>query len=381
MSEKTTQTIAQETATEISKKPIGVVKMHTMPEKFLNYLSKGRTNDFGNKIGARNIGLKKNLIVGGAIALAIILAIGLAAWFFIKSINNKPADDNLISYTQNLDNNAPLNNLENQNNNNENDSQCLAETCLGCSLEQCKILSGSCQIKTIQEPDSITGQITIVEICAPVVIEQNLPETPTSTPENLPDDQDDNPTDISDSDNDGLSDEEERVWGTDQGNSDSDNDSYNDGTEIENLYDPMKGSDTKLLNSDMAKQWVDSENGYSVLYPSSFAFSQKDDESGATFTDNITGQFFQITFLENESEALTIEDWYMGIDSAFDLSLAKRAQIGGLDAIEAGQNSWYVLVQGKICLVDYNSGYPLRPYFSTSFKGFLKSLNFFSNPY
>jgi hypothetical protein len=43
-----------------------------------------------------------------------------------------------------------------------------------------------------------------------------------------------------DSDQDGLSDEEEKIYGTDPKNSDSDGDSYSDSIEIKNGYDPLK---------------------------------------------------------------------------------------------------------------------------------------------
>lgn len=43
-----------------------------------------------------------------------------------------------------------------------------------------------------------------------------------------------------DSDQDGLSDEEEKIYGTDPQNSDTDGDSYSDGVEVKTGYDPLK---------------------------------------------------------------------------------------------------------------------------------------------
>lgn len=45
---------------------------------------------------------------------------------------------------------------------------------------------------------------------------------------------------FSDSDQDGLSDEEERAYGTDPNKADTDGDSYSDGTEVKSGYDPLK---------------------------------------------------------------------------------------------------------------------------------------------
>lgn len=43
-----------------------------------------------------------------------------------------------------------------------------------------------------------------------------------------------------DSDKDGLSDAEEKIYGTDPGNADSDHDGYSDGVEVKSGYDPLK---------------------------------------------------------------------------------------------------------------------------------------------
>lgn len=55
-----------------------------------------------------------------------------------------------------------------------------------------------------------------------------------------------------DSDQDGLSDEEEKTYGTDPQISDTDGDSYSDGAEIKSGYDPLKKSPDDKLVPDMA---------------------------------------------------------------------------------------------------------------------------------
>jgi len=52
-----------------------------------------------------------------------------------------------------------------------------------------------------------------------------------------------------DSDQDGLSDEEEKVYGTDPQKADTDGDGYSDGAEIRSGYDPIKASNDKLAPS------------------------------------------------------------------------------------------------------------------------------------
>jgi len=54
-----------------------------------------------------------------------------------------------------------------------------------------------------------------------------------------------------DSDQDGLSDQEEKLYGTDPHNPDTDGDGYTDGIEVKNGYDPTKkGPDDKLIKND-----------------------------------------------------------------------------------------------------------------------------------
>lgn len=54
-----------------------------------------------------------------------------------------------------------------------------------------------------------------------------------------------------DSDQDGLSDDEERTYGTDPNNRDTDGDSYSDGTEVKSGYDPLKRAPGDKIISDV----------------------------------------------------------------------------------------------------------------------------------
>ncbi|PIP26962.1 MAG: hypothetical protein COX30_04570 [Candidatus Moranbacteria bacterium CG23_combo_of_CG06-09_8_20_14_all_39_10] len=83
------------------------------------------------------------------------------------------------------------------------------------------------KIKTIQLPFLVLSFLVIASFSFYVTAQENA-----TTTNNI----------FLDSDQDGLSDEEEKLYGTDLRNSDTDGDSYSDGAEIKSGYDPLKPS-------------------------------------------------------------------------------------------------------------------------------------------
>jgi len=183
-----------------------------------------------------------------------------------------------------------------------------------------------------------------------------------------------------DTDQDGLTDEEEKIWKTNPAVADTDGDGYADGLEVANSYDPLKGESARLAESNLVKTWNDSQNGFSVMYPAAFTALAKDDGTGVTFTATSTGQFFQISVLDNGSNAQSIDEWYLETNPTVSPDSIQHQQIGGKQGIAAGDSSYYVLNGSKVYLISYNMGYPPTAYFSTSFGAFLKSFQFFNNP-
>lgn len=372
-------TIAQQTAAEVTKKSIGDFKIHTMPDKFLNYLSKGKTVTSGGgamTMGTKLGGLKRNVVIGIAVALVFVLVLGAAAWFFVKSINQK-TDDNLIinqppGQNQNQKNIQPVTEQKLET------SDCSDTNCEACSADQCRILANinKCQLQNISEQDLATGEMKVVEKCltavsAPPAEEEIPPEEEVSPGEEI--------AAATDTDQDGLTDEEEKIWGTDEEIADTDGDGYVDGLEITNLYNPLKGDSARLSASSLVNNFVDKENGFSVLYPQELTTAVSEDGSGVTFTATSTGQFFQVQVLENENNITDIEEWYLQMNPTTQADEIQTTQIGGQPAVISG-SSFYVLNGGKIYLINYNMGYPATAYFSTSFNAFIKSFDFFENP-
>lgn len=65
---------------------------------------------------------------------------------------------------------------------------------------------------------------------------------------------------FADSDQDGLTDQEEKTYGTDPNNKDTDNDGYNDGIEVRSGYDPLKPAPGDKIVSEIPKTSVSSQD-------------------------------------------------------------------------------------------------------------------------
>lgn len=118
--------------------------------------------------------------------------------------------------------------------------------------------------------------------------------------------QNSNVTPLVDTDNDGLSDEEEAVLGTNPNNADSNGNTYNDLTEINNNYDPA-GTGKIETNANLTK-YVNKTIGYEIIYPKSWEAKSLGSDTTITFTapdDSI----MQVSVQDN-SDHQTISAWY-----------------------------------------------------------------------
>lgn len=112
-----------------------------------------------------------------------------------------------------------------------------------------------------------------------------------------------------DSDQDGLSDEEEKAYGTDPNNADSDGDGYSDGAEIMSGYDPLKPSPGDRV--------VTEETSSSIIEMQESVTANGEDETGTTtdevvVEENLTNEVsFQVANMINNSGS---EDGSITID-------------------------------------------------------------------
>lgn len=108
-----------------------------------------------------------------------------------------------------------------------------------------------------------------------------------------------------DRDNDGLTDAEEDLLGTNKDLADSDNDSYVDVEELQNLYNPA-GSD-KLVDSPKISSYLDPINHYSLLYPNTWQKTIPQQDS--VMWQSADNQFIQIVIMPNQA-GQAVDGWY-----------------------------------------------------------------------
>lgn len=114
-----------------------------------------------------------------------------------------------------------------------------------------------------------------------------------------------------DADQDGLTDLEERLYSTKADTADTDADSFVDGDEVKNLYDPLRGEQSRLDVSGLVNTYTNQTYQYSFLYPSSWVAQSTDRTDREVMISSASGEFFTITVQPNPNR-LTPVDWYVG---------------------------------------------------------------------
>jgi hypothetical protein len=153
-----------------------------------------------------------------------------------------------------------------------------------------------------------------------------------------------------DSDADGLNNNEELAFGTDPAKPDTDNDTYNDLTELIGLYNP-NGAGKLVADINNIQKYTNTAFKYEILYPKAWRTEAIDNGSSIILTaaDN---SFVQVVSTAN-TKTQTIKDWYTEEfnRAATDGQLTK---VGGLDAIWGDGNlTVYVATQTNIYIISY----------------------------
>ncbi|PIQ67430.1 hypothetical protein COY25_01395 [Candidatus Uhrbacteria bacterium CG_4_10_14_0_2_um_filter_41_7] len=84
-----------------------------------------------------------------------------------------------------------------------------------------------------------------------------------------------------DTDSDGLTDMEEKLYGTDHRNPDTDNDSFLDGNEVFHRFDPLSPAPSTLLDTGAVAIYADGQNQkFDVYYPASWRVTPRLNQAG-----------------------------------------------------------------------------------------------------
>ncbi len=158
-------------------------------------------------------------------------------------------------------------------------------------------------------------------VVTPVVTTSTLPtttpvktpvvETPTA------------PVQSKDSDSDGLTDIEERMYGTDYRNPDSDGDTFLDGNEVFHRYDPNGLSPSTLLDTGAVKMFTDATLPFTVYYPTSWKSSVDTAKGTVTFKTPALAAV-AVTWGAKEKD-LTVEDWVLKNVKDIDITTLKSS--------------------------------------------------------
>jgi len=178
-----------------------------------------------------------------------------------------------------------------------------------------------------------------------------------------------------DSDLDGLTDREEEIYGSDKLLPDSDGDSYTDGDEIANLYNPTIAGSARLYESSLVATYVNPKYNYNIVYPMGWQVKGGDDS--VLFQDP-QGEFVQVLIQPNNGY-LAIRDWYgdnLGdnIDGLPDLKVADQLAVRSPDALRV-----YFIFGDNIYSLIYNIGLRNDANFMATFNMMIKSFKLMSS--
>lgn len=98
----------------------------------------------------------------------------------------------------------------------------------------------------------------------------------------------------SDLDKDQLTDIEEEIFGTDSGSWDSDADSYYDGQEVFNLYNPKGFAPVRLIDSGLIKQYINPIFDYRLYYPKDWQVGEVDQSGKQVLFSAVSGDYIEV---------------------------------------------------------------------------------------
>ncbi len=174
-----------------------------------------------------------------------------------------------------------------------------------------------------------------------------------------------------DADSDGLTSAEESLFGTNPVLSDSDGDTYNDGSELLDGYDPTQPSAT-LAESNLFITY--NNPNYSIIYPTLWQTREIAEDEVIFQAD--TGEFVEVLIILNP-ERLSLSSWYQSQFPNIDLNSVTAVRIGNLAGLRSADELNYYLVDStdlsRVYLITYNVGNLSQTNFATTFNVMVKN--------
>lgn len=117
------------------------------------------------------------------------------------------------------------------------------------------------------------------------------------------------PTPATDTDSDGLTDIEERLYGTNERDPDSDEDTFLDGNEVFHRYHPLGVAPSTLLDTGAVKVLDELTYDYTLYYPSSWSVALSREAFGVTFKSARQASI-QLTWSEKDGLNESLAEWF-----------------------------------------------------------------------
>jgi len=177
-----------------------------------------------------------------------------------------------------------------------------------------------------------------------------------------------------DSDGDGLTDKEEAIFQTSFKTPDTDGDSFYDGNEVFNLYNPAAHAPTTMLESGIVKLYKNNENNYEVFYPTLWSSGENED-TGSVILSSSEEETIIITVSET-MPSISLRSWYKTEFPDYDVNrlqtyTSKNGYSGLQD--EARLNT-YIKEGGKVFIISYNLANQQTVWFRSVYGMILNSL-------
>ncbi len=180
-----------------------------------------------------------------------------------------------------------------------------------------------------------------------------------------------------DTDSDGLTDEEERLYGTELRLADTDGDGFIDGQEVINLYSPFAAGTVLLQDVASVNVFSNPTMGYTILNPASWLVRATDDSRREVVLTSRTGEMMYVEVFDNPQN-VTLSQWLIDNQPQINPNTsANYATPGGLTgSVTANELTYYLAAptQSRVYRFTYDPGTVSRLNFKTTFRMLVNSL-------
>ncbi|MBI2098900.1 hypothetical protein HYT45_00610 [Candidatus Uhrbacteria bacterium] len=176
-----------------------------------------------------------------------------------------------------------------------------------------------------------------------------------------------------DSDADGLTDEEEKVYGSNFQNSDSDGDGFIDGVELFHLYNPAGLAPVRLIDTGSVTLFKDRLERYQIYFPKPWSAVEAPDSKTAAF--HSLGEDAMEVLVEENINRLPITNWYLernpGVKPAELETFITKSNLDGVKSPD--RLTAYISANSSVYVITYRLGADETINFRKTFEMMLNS--------